>query len=405
LFESDQQIRFYFDSNVKIYDSRSNAVVKDQIKLLSVNQRPDQTVPYTSDLKWDITSEYVGIDGYIDNKKIIVTFADSDNNGVVDNPQLFIDAVAPTVNPLSKYIVEQKYQISSGQEDYKYVANDPVTGPVIILATTPTSFGSYTTGQYFYFVDADVVMKLVGTKPTPTLDYKVYVGRSGFKFQYIHSADYESRIDPSSSNIHDVFVLTKNYDTQYRQWLSGANISEPLAPSSDELYNTIAPTLNLIKAISDEVVYHPVSYKALFGQTASSELQAIFKITKTPGRVISDNDIKAQAIAAINQFFALENWDFGDTFYFTELATYVMTQLAPNVANFVIVPRQGGLNFGSLFEINAASNQLFINSATVDDIEIITGITSSNIKSVSGTAVASNATSQQTTTSSPYGSI
>jgi hypothetical protein len=236
-----------------------------------------------------------------------------------------------------------------------------------------------------------------------TLDYKVFLGRDNLKFQYTHNADASSRIDPGASNIIDIFVLTKNYDIMYRQWLSGANVSQPLPPSSAELYSTISPSLNTIKSISDEVIYHPVSYTVLFGATASTELQATFKITKTPGQVISDNEIKSRVIMSINQFFALENWDFGDTFYFTELSTYVMNTLAPDIANFVIVPKQSGLNFGSLFEIRSPSNQLFINGATVDNIEIISGITSSNIKSVSGTSPQLTVSSQQNITSSTFG--
>jgi hypothetical protein len=165
----------------------------------------------------------------------------------------------------------------------------------------------------------------------------------------------------------------------------------------------MSPSLNIIKSISDEIVYHPASYKVLFGQTASLEVQASFKITKNPNKVISDNDIKARAVSAISEFFALENWDFGDTFYFTELATYVMNQLAPDITNFVIVPRQSGLNFGSLLEIKSTSDQLFVNGATVDDIEIISGITSSAIKSVSSTTSSNTTSSQQNITSSSYG--
>ena len=176
-----------------------------------------------------------------------------------------------------------------------------------------------------------------------------------------------------------------------------------MPPSSDELYNIVSSSLNLIKTVSDEIVYHPVRYKILFGATADSSVQASFKIVKTPGQVLSDNDIKSRALTAINQFFSLENWDFGDTFYFTELATYVVNQLSPDIVNFVIVPRSTGLNFGSLFEIKSATDELFINGATVDDIEIITGITSSAIKSVSGTTITSNVTSQQSITSSTYG--
>jgi len=404
IFESDQQIRFYFDSNNKIYDSRSNSVVKDNINILSINTKPGITSQFTRDQVWDVVSEFIGLDGYVDTKKLIVSFADTDDNSVVDDPELFVNIVDPATNPATKYVLQEKYLISQGQEDYKYVSNSD--NKVLILPTDPNSYGAYSNGQYFYFIDTDVVkqLNLSTGKLTTSLDYKVFIGRDHLKFQYTHSADYESRVDPGASNIMDVFILTKGYDTTFRQWLNGANIIKPLAPSSDELYNTVAPSLNLIKSISDEIIYHPVSYKILFGSAAEEDVQASFKIVKNIGQVLSDNEAKARVITAMNQFFALENWDFGDTFYFTELATYVVNQLSPDISNFVIVPRQSGLNFGSLFEIKSATDQIFINGATVDDIEIISGITSSTIKSVSSTTVVTTATSQQAITSSTYGS-
>jgi hypothetical protein len=336
-----------------------------------------------------------------------VSFADSDSNSVVDDPELFLKIVDPTNTSIplkNRYVLQQRYLISQGQEDYKYVSNSD--NKVIILESDPLSYAGYPNGQYFYFIDTGVVYQLNANtgRLAVSLDYKVFLGRDGLKFQYTHSADYESRVDPGASNLIDIFVLTKGYDTQFRQLLSGANIDKPLPPSSDELYNTIAPTLNLIKSISDEVVYHPASYKILFGSDADADVQASFKIVKNTEQVLSDNEIKSRAITAINQFFALENWDFGDTFYFTELSTYVINQLAPYILNFVIVPRQSGLNFGSLFEIKSSTDQLFVNGASVDDIEIITGITSSAIKSVSGTLITSNSSAQQTVTSSTYGS-
>jgi hypothetical protein len=180
-------------------------------------------------------------------------------------------------------------------------------------------------------------------------------------------------------------------------------MSKPLPSSSSELYDLVADNLNLIKSISDEIVYHPVNYKILFGPTATPDLQASFKVIKNPSKVISDNDIKTRVITAIEEFFALENWDFGDTFYFTELSTYVVTQLSPDISSFVIVPRQGGLSFGSLFEIKSGSDQLFANGATVDDIEITSGITATNIKSIAGTTSESTVSSTQQITSSTYG--
>jgi hypothetical protein len=405
VFESDNEIRFFFEDNTPVYDSTSNSVVKDLINILSINTKPGLTgKPFTQDLKWDIVASFNGLDGYIDNKKIVVSFQDSDNNAIVDNPELFLDIV-DYQNIQNSFIVQEKYAISAGQNDYRYRNNSDNRVRFFATQSSIGSLSQYSDGQYFYFADTGVVKQLNLTKSllVPTLDYKVYVGRDNLKFQYIHRADYESRIDPGASNIMDIYVLTKSYDTLFRQWLDGSTATKPLPPSSAELYNLIAPKLNLIKSISDEIVYHPVTYKLLFGATASIDLQASFKVTKSLNSVVSENDIKSRVITAINQFFTLDNWNFGDIFYFTELSTYVMTQLAPDITNFIIVPRQDGSYFGSLFEIKCPSDQIFISSATVADIEIITGITSGNIKSVTGQALSS--VSSQNTTSSTYGNI
>jgi hypothetical protein len=163
--------------------------------------------------------------------------------------------------------------------------------------------------------------------------------------------------------------------------VSGSITDKPLPPSSDSLYSLMAPKLNKIKSINDEIIYHPVKFKILFGQKASPELRATFKIVKNTELVASDNDIKSRVLIAINTFFNLENWDFGDKFYFSELQTYVMNQVSPYVVNFIIVPNMTQLSFGSLYEITAENDEIFINGATIDDIEIITAITANKIKS------------------------
>ena len=403
IFESAQQVRFFFDSSDKIYDTRNNTVVKDVIKVLNINTNPSSvggTTPFTYDRDWEITEEFRGLDGYVDTKKIQVTFNDSDDDGVVDDPTLFDQLVAPDVLPLTKYIVLEKYFVTQGQEDYRYISND---SDIVVIVNTQNDIviSQYQDGQYFYIVDIDTVKRYdkIASDFIPTLDYKVFVGRDKIKFQYIHNADYESRIDPGLTNLIDVFVLTKQYDIAYRQWLSGAGTTEPLPPSSDFLYNLLSPELNKIKSISDEIVYHPSKYKVLFGSKATPDLQATFKVVKNSEIVISDNDIKTRVLVAILEFFALENWEFGDNFYFTELSTYVMNKVAPYIVNFVIVPKQSTLSFGGLYEIRSEKDQIFINGAGIDDIEIISTITASNIKSA---VIQANQTavSQQTITSS-----
>ena len=395
IFESDQQLRFYFDASDKIYDTRSNTIVKDKIKVLSINTDPATsggTAPYTYDRDWEISEEFRGLDGYVDTKKIQVTFSDTDDDSVVDDPSIFDEIVDPAGN---QFVVLELYTIAQGQEDYRWVDNSNDT--VIILATQPVSGVD---GQYYYFIDTDVVKQYSAADGfIVSLNYRVYVGRSNIKFQYIHNADYESRIDPGLTNLVDVFILTKDYDKTFREWLDGTRTVEPLPPSSDFLYNLLSTDLNKIKSVSDEIIYHPVKYKVLFGDKATADVQATFKIVKNSEVVISDNDVKSKVLSAINEFFALENWDFGGDFYFTELSAYVMNRLSPNIVNFIIVPKQSSLTFGSLYEIRAEKDQIFINGATVSNIEIISAITASKIRSSGAITVTSTTTSQQTITS------
>ena len=67
-----------------------------------------------------------------------------------------------------------------------------------------------------------------------TSDYQAYIGRDNLKFHYVHSANESNRIDPSASNIIDVYLLTKSYDANFRSFLAGNLSTMPLPPSSDE---------------------------------------------------------------------------------------------------------------------------------------------------------------------------
>jgi len=406
IFESDKQIRFYFDSSDKIYDTRTNTIEKDKIKILSVNVNfgsLNALSPYTIDQDWEIIEEFRGLDGYIDSKKIQISFSDTDEDGVVDNPDIFEDIVANSSSSLQEiYIIQEIYNIEDQQEDYRYVDN--IDQKVIIKnsQTEVVDLTLYNDGQYFYFVDTDVVKKLnlVTGELLVSLDYKCYFGRDKLKFQYIHNSDYESRIDPGITNLIDVYILTKQYDKQFREYLDGTRSITPLPPSTDFLHNILSPSLSKIKAVSDEIIYHPARYKVLFGSKSTIDLQATFKVVKNSEIVISDNDVKSKVISAINEFFAINNWDFGDNFYFTELSTYVMNRLATNIVNFLIVPKKSGLAFGSLLEIKAEKDQIFISSATIDDVEIINSVTASRIRSSGNIVYSNNSIIQQTILSS-----
>jgi hypothetical protein len=390
VFESDDEIRFYYDSSDKIYNSSTGEIIKDKISVLEINPEPDSTQPFTTDFDWEIIEEYRDAEGYVNSKKIQVSFFDSDDDGVVDDPDIFEVVVDEETNPTDKYVFLQKNITSDGVEDFNYVSQDSLAVIVLESKGNIGSLSQYNDGQLFYYIDEDIfetLNKSAGTLNI-TQEYKARIGRDNIKFQYVHAADANSRIDPSVSNIVDTYLLTRSYDTSFRQYLEGTTASLPLPPSSDQLFLNYGEEINRIKSISDEVIYHPVKYKILFGDKADTDLQAKFKIVKNPDIVLNDNDVKSRVIAAINQFFALENWEFGETFYFSELSTYVMQELAPDLVTFVVVPNQSTQSFGSLFEVKSESDEIFISGATVDDIDIIDAITASRLKA-SGNVITS----------------
>lgn len=390
VFESDEEVRFFFDGRDKIYNNKTGKTLVDTIRVLNINTILDnqQMTPFTTDFDWEISESFRDSEGYVSSKKVEVNFFDNDDDGVVDDPDIFEQIVLPEINEDEKIIMLKKYSPTQSVEDYRYTAGTDVYR----VNSLDFAVSGYEEGDVFYVTSTNTFYKLQNSTLEITNDYKSYVGRADIKFQYIHNADENYRIDPSSTNIIETYLLTKTYDIEYRQYLKGVIAKAPLPLSSDQMFLNFGQTINAQKSISDEVIYHPVKYKPLFGSKANAELQAKFKIVKNDDVVITDNQLKADVIAYINQFFALENWEFGDTFYFQELAAYVISKMAPNLKTFVIVPENVNQSFGSLFEIKAEDDEIFVSAAVVDDVEVISAITATRLKA-SGNIVTSSTSS------------
>jgi hypothetical protein len=308
--------------------------------------------------------------------------------GQINDPDTFNNIVAPTtVNEDTAYLDKFVYfKTSTDGQRYQLVDKDTFTAfpTPDDVTTTPAD------GDLYYFYDpAFNVVKSYSTSTQNVSDpwiyessYFAYPGRDNIKFHYTHNSGEDRRIDPSKSNIIDVYMLTAAYDTTYRTWLTSGTGTEPLAPTSQSLEQSYSGSLEPVKTISDEIIFQPVKYKVLFGSKADINLQGTFKAVKNSARPISDNDIKSRILTAIDDFFSLENWDFGQSFYFSELATYVMNVMTPDITNFIIVPKASN-NFGSLYEVACLSNELFISGATANDIEVIDAITASQLKTTS----------------------
>jgi hypothetical protein len=115
-------------------------------------------------------------------------------------------------------------------------------------------------------------------------------------------------------------------------------------------------------------------------------------------------------IANINEYFTIDKWDFGSSFFFSELAAYLHRQLGSIISSVVLVPLNPLKSFGDLYEIRSAANEIFVSAATVSDIEVIDALTQSNIRSqtaVSGlypTAISQGTSGQRTVITSTQSS-
>jgi hypothetical protein len=399
IFESESQNKFHYDVQEKIFDYKTGKSVKDTVKILKTNSIVSTGNSIGYPITWQVVDTVTESDGFNDNRKVKVGFFDDDDDGVVDNPEIFDIVVEPTTSESTKFVFFEKYISYDTIERYRSYA---ATNFVVSKNETDITLSStaYTDGQLFYFYDADedVIKKYSSTTNTlsTSTDYIARRGRSSINFQYKHNAGQETRIDPSVSNIVDVYMLERTYDNLFRIWLQDGG-TKPVESTTDQLRIAYSGKLNPLKSLSDQIIYHPVKYKILFGTSADEELQATFKVVKNTKTNITDAVIKTRVISAINEFFALDNWDFGDTFYFTELAAYVHNQLAPDLLTAVIVPNQSGQTFGSLFQLNSAADEIFISGATVDDVSIISALGANQLAS-SGTVVTSTSTVTTTTT-------
>ena len=391
-FESENLIQFFVDLGVKKFDSETGVVIKDQIKVLKVNEDPVLDGILQKDYQWEIVGSIRNTDGFEETNRVRVNFYDGDDDGMIDDPDSFINIVKPSTEDNRGYLTNFAFFKTTTIEGYQVTQKVDTKNFIIFdREANVTDLDPYTNGQLFYFYnDLEDVIK-VYNKTTGTLDldtsYFAKPGRDQLKFQYIHNAQNDRRIDPSKTNIIDMYVLTKTYDDDFRAYVNGVG-TLPVAPTSQSLKQELAPVLDPVKSLSDEVIYHSVNYRPLFGADADTSLQATFKIVKNERSTISDNEIKSKVITAINDFFDIENWDFGDSFYFTELATYIQKETTPDVANFVIVPRSNTQSFGSMYQITSKADEVFISTATVDNIDIIDQITATNLKATGNVVTA-----------------
>ena len=393
-FGSVLQTRFFFYGDQQVYDSRTGTVIKDFVNVLKTNSRPDSALPLNGDTKLTIVDQPVLSDGYVDDFQVFVSFTDSDADGVPDNPDFFNEIVAPTVNPTQKLVYLQKTVDFDNLERYLLVERGVVNSDYATLTDIELVKTQYVDGQVFYAYTSELFYVLsVNTATgirtlTQSSDWIARTGRQDLYFQYRHNSPLTSRIDPGTTNIIDLYVVTASYYTAYQNYIrdTTGTVPEPAVPTINELTNSYQG-LQDYKMISDTMILNSVEFKPLFGAKADESLRAIIKVIKAFNSNASDSEIKTQTIAAMNNYFSLSNWDFGDTFYFSELASYLHSELGGIISSVVLVPLNPEKSFGDLYEIRSTPSQIFVNAATVNNIEVIEALTSTNLRTAPGSGV------------------
>ena len=384
IFESVSETKFYFDNSVKIFDPTTGLTINDFVNILKVNGNPDTGYPLPTNVLWFVYNQIAESDGYVDQSKVLVTYSDFNDDGIPDNPDIFNTVVDPTTNPLEKLVFFIK---TYGYDSF--ITYEPLpSGTVDVDFATYNDIlpyvNNYADGQVFYTTTEEnfYVLSVTGDARTLTLsyDYLVRTGRQDLYFQYRHNAPGSRRLDPSPNNLIDMYILTKEYESSYRAWAldTTGTITEPSRPSSETLRLQYSELENY-KSVSDAIIYNSAKFKPLFGNKAATELQATFKVIKNSNVNLSDSEIRSQVLAYINSYFSTTNWDFGETFYFTELATYIQQGLAPSISSIIIVPNSASQVYGSLQQISSEPDEILISVATVENIEIISAITAAQL--------------------------
>lgn len=401
-------------------DGSANPASRDKFTVYYENSQERLDKP----IHWEIADSYRETDGYTDGRKVKVVPLDSDSDGVPDRPLQFKEFVDSTDNVFFEYykdfdgytydrpfngvirdfrrendvvINDSLNYVSPSSYDRKFTLSE-INWVVVKNLEVAKKFENKvnTVGLILYVVEEDKVYQItpLSTQTTQaimveTQDYFVKPGRgknqntasniseSGI-VRWNHIAPSDVRIDPSISNVVEMLVLTSSYYERVLKWQARPIGTFPLEPTSDQL-SLEFDSLNTYKSASDTLVYRSAKFKLLFGPSAAEELKARFRVVKLSDQ-ISDNELKAKIINAINAYFEVSNWDFGETFYFTELSTYIHQKLGSSIGSIVILPKQNTGKFGGMFQVKAEPNELFINTATVQDIEIVSRLDNQTLR-------------------------
>ena len=332
-----------------------------------------------------VYDDYLTGAGYKDNTKVKLFASNTD-----DHPYSILDITASQKIVLESYI---ENNITYERASNIAIAAEQDTGPTVPDESVPSTatlwFNSTNSTWYkriggiwnasFTYTSAGGDDIIYNTVTYSVKEGITFVEDNFASFRWEHYADVDKRIDPSTSNIVDMYVLTSDYVRNVDKWIANNfTTATPVAPNNFEL-SKIMDTIEPKAAIADHVAYIPVEFKYLFGSYAETENQAVFKVIKRLGVGYTDSEIKTEVSKKVNEYFTIDNWDFGATFYFSELAAYLHKELGDYISSVVITPKYSSNEFTNLLSISCALNEVFMAVTTSNDVKIITQLAQSEL--------------------------
>jgi hypothetical protein len=346
--ESPTTLFWYNKDLINIVDPTTQLPVRDHVKLLRSNLNSDGTVLGT-DQSYDVVGPIINIDGTTNFNALAISPSDSQNTYYSGS------GIAQSTLATLNFI---------GNGDYLYFSVDPTTGNLIPIAAT---------------IYLDSLNFTNDTATSGTTTYVRRLGRDTLDFLWQHFTPNENLIDPSPTNIVDIYVLTRGYYTSLQSFIQGNTSIAPIPPTALDLRTTYA-TLIESKMISDTVVMHPGSIKLLFGSLAAPQFQANFVIVQSGTGKLTADQVRAAALDQINAYFQIDNWDFGQSFYAPQLCAVIQQALSTEVSSVVLVPTYPTNYFGDLMYLQSAPDEVFISAATIANVQIVTSLNRLTLK-------------------------
>lgn len=393
---------FWYNQNAQLTDSQTLLPLYDKIRILRSNLDAYGQPLKTGDI-YDCVNFVYDQDGNVITNSLEILPTDTENwilagDGTPDNLLQFenfaqnsyaftvIDVTKPTnpviasgfTNPLQC----GTYTYTAGFDGDPYEYNDYNMGTINIpnvgdFTFEPGNFMSNVSGTYQLarqlYVPAPAVVD-----PITGVAYACNTTK-GLDFMWQHFTPNANLIDPSVSNIHDAYILTQGYYTSVQDWVAGITNIQPSVPTPLDLQTSYGYLMEY-KMLSDTVVMHPGKIKLLFGPQADQTLQANFMVVMAPTATFTSQRIQQEVINTINTYFQIQNWDFGDTFYATELIGLIHQALPTQISSVVIVPTYSVNSFGSLFTIESGFDEVLQSCASVSNVQIVSALTPSVLR-------------------------